>query len=149
VSAPAPRTPAPVAKDPILVIDDEKDLVRLIQRRLEVDGYKVVSASSAESGLAAVRAAAPALILLDIQLPAMDGLSFLRLLRRESEIPVILLSGRASDADRILGLKAGADDYVTKPFSLSELAARVECILRRRAKNGVAKNGVKKRRPSA
>ncbi len=144
MTAAAPRTPASATKGPILVIDDEKDLVRLIQRKLQQDGYGVVCAGSAETGLALARKSAPTLILLDVQLPAMDGLSFLRLFRQESDVPVILLSGRGSDVDRILGLKAGANDYVVKPFSLSELVARVECILRRRPADGV-----KKRRPSA
>ena len=143
MTASEPRRNAAKAAGPILVIDDEKDLVRLIQLRLERDEYKVISAGDAESGLKIAREACPALILLDIELPAMDGLGFLRLLRQESQVPVILLSGRGSDVDRILGLKAGADDYVAKPFSLSELAARVECLLRRRAKDGG-----KKQRPS-
>jgi DNA-binding response OmpR family regulator len=143
MTSPAPR-PNEVATGPILIIEDERDLVRLLKRRLETDGFTVVAAFSAESGLKIAREDAPALILLDIALPAMDGLTFLRLLRQESRIPVILLSGRGSDVDRILGLKAGADDYVAKPFSVAELVARVECVLRRHAKDGE-----KKRRPSA
>ena len=144
MSAPAPREKPPVATGPILIIEDEKDLVRLLQRRLEQSGYKVVTAFSAESGLKLAREDSPALILLDIALPAMDGLTFLRLLRRESRVPVILLSGRGSDVDRILGLKAGADDYVAKPFSVGELLARIECVLRRRGKDAESKS-----RPSA
>ena len=131
------RATGSIATGRILIIEDEKDLVRLIQRRLELDGYKVASASNAESGLKIAREIAPTLIVLDIQLPTMDGLTFLRLFRQESRIPVILLSGRCSDVDRILGLKAGADDYVVKPFSLDELVARIECLLRRRVKSSV------------
>ena len=133
-----------IATRRILIVEDEKDLVRLIQRRLESDGYEVLSTGNAESGLRIASEAVPALIIMDIGLPAMDGLSFLRLLRKKSGIPVILLSGRSSDVDRILGLKAGADDYVTKPFSLNELVVRIELLLRRHVKGEV-----KKRRPSA
>lgn len=142
---PAARgTKAPATTARILVIEDERDLVRLLKRSLEQAGYAVAAAYSAESGLKIARDEAPALILLDIALPAMDGLTFLRLLRKESRVPVILLTGRASDVDRILGLKAGADDYVAKPFSVGELLARVECVLRRRSRDGEPKA-----RPSA
>ena len=144
MTASAPR-PAPAAAGTILIIEDERDLVRILQKRLEMDGYKVVAARSAEAGFKRFQEEAPALILLDIVLPAMDGLAFLRLLRKESRIPVILLSGRGSDVDRILGLKAGADDYIAKPFSLGELLARVECVLRRRAKDAERKPGPRAR----
>lgn len=139
MTTPAPRTMASVATGPVLVIEDEKGLVRMIQRRLELEGLKVLSAASAESGLKLARESAPALVLLDIALPAMDGLTLLRQLRQESRVPVILLSGRCSEVDRIIGLRAGADDYLAKPFSLGELVARIECLLRRRAKVGVKK----------
>jgi DNA-binding response OmpR family regulator len=133
------RVPRPGEKyaSTVLIVEDEKDLVRLIRRRLELDGYKVLSAASAEAALKLAREDAPALILLDIALPAMDGLSFLRLFRQESQVPVILLSGRCSDVDRIIGLKAGADDFLSKPFSMGELTARIECVLRRGAGRGV------------
>ena len=133
-----------VPTENILIVEDEKDLVRLIQKKLEKDGYGVVLAGSAESALKIARETPPSLLLLDIELPTMDGLTFLRLLRRESQVPVIILSGRSTDVDRILGLKAGANDYIVKPFSLEELVARIDCILRRR-ENGDAS----KRRPSA
>ncbi|HXS99716.1 MAG TPA: response regulator transcription factor [Elusimicrobiota bacterium] len=135
---------APAAAATILIIEDERDLVRLLKRCLGEAGYAVCAAFSAESGLKLARDESPALILLDIALPAMDGLTFLRLLRKESQVPVILLSGRGTDVDRILGLKAGADDYVPKPFSLGELLARIACVLRRRSADAP-----KKRRPSA
>lgn len=117
----------------VLVIDDEKDLVRLLRHSLEKSGYRVVSAPSAESGLKKLRASEPDLILLDIMLPGMDGLEFLRALRRESDVPVILLSAKGAELDRVLGLKLGADDYVVKPFSLGELMARVAARLRKPA----------------
>jgi DNA-binding response OmpR family regulator len=102
----------------------------MLRERLEGAGYAVVSACDAAAGLALARETPPALILLDVALPGMGGLDFLRVLRRDSEVPVILLSARSSDVDRILGLKAGANDYVAKPFSMGELLARIECRLR-------------------
>ncbi|HXS99717.1 MAG TPA: response regulator transcription factor [Elusimicrobiota bacterium] len=117
-------------KEKILVVEDEKDLVRLIKHNLEKEGYSVLSAGTAEAGLKSARASKPGLIILDIMLPGIDGLEFLRLLRRESRTPVILLSAKRSETDRILGLKLGADDYVVKPFSHGELMARVEARLR-------------------
>lgn len=120
----------------VLVVEDEKDLVRLLRHNLEQGGYRVVCAPSAESGLAKLRAREPDLILLDIMLPGMDGLEFLRVLRRESDVPVILLSAKGSEVDRVLGLKLGADDYVVKPFSLGELMERVAARLRKPAPKG-------------
>ncbi|MBI2384767.1 MAG: response regulator transcription factor [Elusimicrobia bacterium] len=115
----------------IFVIDDEKDLVRLLRHNLEKGGYKVVSAPSAESGLKKIRESNPDLLILDIMLPGMDGLEFLRTLRGESDVPVILLSAKGSELDRVLGLKLGADDYMIKPFSMAELLARVAARLRK------------------
>lgn len=117
----------------ILVIDDEKDLVRLLRFNLEKAGYKVSSAPSAEAGLRQLRKSEPDLLILDVMLPGMDGLEFLRALRRESDVPVILLSAKGAPIDRVLGLKLGADDYVVKPFSLEELLARVAVRLRKPA----------------
>ncbi|MDD5305129.1 MAG: response regulator transcription factor [Elusimicrobia bacterium] len=114
----------------ILVIDDEKDLVRLLRHNLEKCGYRVISARDAESGLKLLRKAAPNLLILDIMLPGMDGLEFLRILRGESDVPVILLSAKGGELDRVLGLKLGADDYVVKPFSVDELMARIAARLR-------------------
>ncbi len=105
--------------------------MRLLRHNLEQDGFKVLSASDAESGLKLIRKSRPDLVVLDIALPRMDGLEMLAVLRRESAVPVILLSGRGGEADRILGLKLGADDYVVKPFSIGELSARVVARLRR------------------
>ena len=120
-------------KEKILVVEDEKDLVRLIRYNLEKEKFRVVSANDAETGLAIARKQKPDLIILDIMLPKMDGLDFLRALRKESQVPVVLLTAKRSELDRILGLKLGADDYVVKPFSVGELPARVEALLRRTA----------------
>jgi DNA-binding response OmpR family regulator len=115
----------------ILVVEDEKDLVRLIKYNFEREGYEVISAADGKSGLDSARRKKPDIILLDVMLPKMDGFEFCRLLRQESKCPVLFLTAKKSEVDRILGLKLGADDYVTKPFSVGELLARVEAILRR------------------
>ncbi len=117
-------------KEKILVVEDEKDLVRLIRHNLENEGYRVLSAGTAEAGLKIIRKSKPDAVILDIMLPGMDGLECLRQLRRDSRTPVILLCAKRSETDRILGLKLGADDYVVKPFSHGELMARVEARLR-------------------
>jgi DNA-binding response OmpR family regulator len=104
----------------------------VLRHNLEQDGFKVLVAYDAESGLKLIRRSAPDLVVLDITLPKMDGLELLGILRRESAVPVILLSGKGGELDRILGLKLGADDYVVKPFSIGELQARVAARLRRR-----------------
>ncbi len=121
-------------KPKILLVEDEKDLVKLIKYNLEKDGrFAVSSAGDGEAGLALARKSKPDLVILDIMLPKMDGLEFLRELRRESGVPVVLLTAKRGELDRILGLKLGADDYVCKPFSVGELGARVEALLRRAA----------------
>jgi DNA-binding response OmpR family regulator len=117
----------------ILVIDDEKDLVRLLRHNLEKAGYRVDSALSAEAGLKKLRKSEPDLLVLDVMLPGMDGLEMLRAVRQGSDVPVILLSAKGSEIDRVLGLKLGADDYVIKPFSVAELLARVAARLRKPA----------------
>jgi two-component system alkaline phosphatase synthesis response regulator PhoP len=118
-------------KEKILVVEDEKDLVRLIRYNLEKEKFRIISAGDAEAGLVMARKSKPDLIILDIMLPKMDGLDFLRSLRKESQVPVVLLTAKRSELDRILGLKLGADDYIVKPFSVGELHARVEAVLRR------------------
>jgi DNA-binding response OmpR family regulator len=118
-------------KGKVLVVEDEKDLVKLIRYNLEKDQYKVLAAGDAETGLVAARKSKPDIILLDIMLPKMDGLEFLRTIRKESQVPVVLLTAKRSELDRILGLKLGADDYIVKPFSIGELQARIEALLRR------------------
>jgi DNA-binding response OmpR family regulator len=118
-------------KEKILIIEDEKDLVRLIRYNLEKEKYRVTTARDAETGLKLARSSKPDLILLDIMLPKMDGLEFLKLMRSEIDVPILLLTAKRSEMDRILGLKLGADDYIVKPFSLGELQARIAGHLRR------------------
>lgn len=118
-------------KGKVLVIEDEKDLNHLVKYNLEKEGYQVQSCSNGESGLNAARKWNPDIILLDVMLPKMDGTEFCRIFRQESQTPIIFLTARKNEIDRVLGLKLGADDYVTKPFSVKELMARVETILRR------------------
>jgi len=115
----------------ILVIDDEPTIVNLVQAYLKPEGYEVFTAADGPSGLKAVRAFKPDLVVLDVMLPGMDGLELLSRLRRESQVYVILLTARTEETDKIVGLSVGADDYVTKPFSPRELVARVKAALRR------------------
>ncbi|MDD5656655.1 MAG: response regulator transcription factor [Elusimicrobia bacterium] len=125
-------------KGKILVVDDAPGMVRLIRMCLESEGYRVVCAASAEDALALLRRDKPDLVVLDIKLPGMDGFDCLRLLRRESCVPVVLVSARHAETDRVLGFKLGADDYMVKPFSVHELRARVETHLRRALAAGAA-----------
>jgi len=115
----------------VLVVDDDEAVRILLTRYLEMEGFEVVPVDGGATALAAIAAQRPDLVLLDLVLPAEDGLDILARLRRDSDLPVILLTSRSSEADRILGLKLGADDYVVKPFSAGELAARINSVLRR------------------
>jgi len=115
----------------VLVVDDDEAVRVLLTRYLEMEGFTVEQVKDGGEALAAISATQPDLVLLDLMLPAQDGLDLLTRLRRDSDVPVILLTGRSSEADRILGLKLGADDYVVKPFSLGELTARIASVLRR------------------
>jgi DNA-binding response OmpR family regulator len=115
----------------ILVVEDERDLNNLVRRHLEDEGHRVVQAFD---GLAAVQAAQAErldLVVLDWMLPRLDGLEVCRRVRRESIVPILMLTARSEEIDRVLGLEVGADDYLTKPFSIRELLARVRAILRR------------------
>jgi two-component system, OmpR family, alkaline phosphatase synthesis response regulator PhoP len=121
----------------ILVVDDEASIVSLITSYLQREGYEVRSTSDGPSALKAASAFKPDLIVLDIMLPKLDGLEVLRQLREESDAYVILLTARAEETDKVIGLASGADDYLTKPFSPRELVARVKAALRRwRASGG-------------
>lgn len=115
----------------ILVVDDEAKIVRLARDYLERSQYRVLAAADGRTALAIARQEKPDLVVLDLNLPGMDGLDVCRTLRRETDVPVIMLTARAEEADRLIGLELGADDYITKPFSPRELVARVRAVLRR------------------
>ncbi|MGB0389442.1 MAG: response regulator transcription factor [Ardenticatenaceae bacterium] len=115
----------------ILVIDDEAKIVEICRDYLAAGGFRVLTAHSGPSGLAAARRQRPDLIVLDLMLPGMDGLDVCRALRREGHIPIIMLTARVEEIDKLIGLELGADDYMTKPFSPRELVARVRAVLRR------------------
>lgn len=115
----------------ILVVDDEKKIVDLLRTYLERDGYHVTIAFDGRQALESFKREMLDLVILDIMLPGMDGLEVCREIRRSSQIPVIMLTARSEDADKLVGLELGADDYITKPFSPRELVARVRAVLRR------------------
>jgi len=115
----------------ILVVDDEPKIVKLARDYLEQSNYVVLTAVNGPQALAIARADKPDLIVLDLNLPGMDGLDVCRQLRRESDVPIIMLTARIEETDRLIGLELGADDYITKPFSPRELVARVRAVLRR------------------
>jgi DNA-binding response OmpR family regulator len=115
----------------ILVVDDEKRMVRFIRLNLEHDGFQVISAFNGKDAIEQVRSALPNLILLDVMLPDIDGFQVLQKIRQFSSVPVIMLTAKGEEEDRVRGLEWGADDYVTKPFSPRELVSRVRAVLRR------------------
>jgi len=115
----------------ILVVDDETKIIKLAKDYLEQGGFRVLSEVDGISALNTTRREHPDLIVLDLMLPGMDGLDVCRAIRRESAVPIIMLTARSEEADRLIGLELGADDYVTKPFSPRELVARVRATLRR------------------
>jgi DNA-binding response OmpR family regulator len=115
----------------VLVVDDEPPIRTIVRRYLEADGFAVAEAGDGESALAALREDPPDLVLLDVMLPGIDGLEVLRRLRSFSDAYVILVTARAEEVDKLVGLGVGADDYVTKPFSPREVTARVKAVLRR------------------
>jgi len=117
----------------VLVVDDEPKIVRLVADYLAAAGFAVVTARSGDEALMRVRTEAPDLVVLDLGLPGLDGLDVTRAIRRSGDLPIIILTARDDETDRIIGLELGADDYVTKPFSPRELVARVRAVLRRHA----------------
>jgi len=117
----------------ILVVDDEPHIVRVLKGYLESAGFQVITAYDGTEALAAFRREAPDLMVLDLMLPEVDGLDVARAVRRASAVPIIMLTARVDEADRLIGLELGADDYVTKPFSPREVVARVRAVLRRAA----------------
>ena len=140
------QTMSPPTDRPILVVDDDVKIVRLVRMYLERAGYRVIEATDGRSALAAIAAETPALVVLDIMLPEIDGLAVLRAVRRTDQTPVIILSARGLTDDRITGLGAGADDYLPKPFSPAELVLRVQRILER---TGVRAGRAERPRPRA
>ncbi|MDF5738643.1 MULTISPECIES: response regulator transcription factor RpaB [unclassified Nostoc] len=120
-----------IHKGKILVVDDEASIRRILQTRLEMIGYNVVQAKDGEEALSVFRRETFDLIVLDVMMPKLDGYGVCQELRKESDVPIIMLTALADVADRITGLELGADDYMTKPFSPKELEARIACLLRR------------------
>ncbi len=115
----------------ILLIEDTRELAQVIQRELENEGYRVCLAADGPSGLAAHTQQQPNLVILDWMLPGMDGLEVLRRIRQSANTPILMLTARNEEIDRVIGLEVGADDYLTKPFGMRELLARVHALLRR------------------
>jgi two-component system response regulator VicR len=120
-----------VTKGEVLIVDDEPGIIRLISMYLEREGFQTANARTGAEALEIVSKSSPALVILDIMLPDIDGWEVCRELRRTSDVPIIMLTAREGDEDKIVGLELGADDYVTKPFVPRELVARVKAILRR------------------
>ena len=115
----------------ILIVDDEPEIVALCRDYLVAAGYVVLAAGDGRAALAAIRTSRPDLVVLDLGLPGLDGLDVTRAVRRESAVPIVMLTARAEESDTLVGLELGADDYITKPFSPKELVARVRAVLRR------------------
>ena len=118
----------------ILIVEDDETLRQTLAYNLENEGHHVLAAADGPSGLDKARSDSPDLIVLDLMLPGLDGLSVCRILRREMDVPIIILSARSGEVDKIIGLDSGADDYITKPFGLGEFLARVRVALRRQPK---------------
>jgi two-component system alkaline phosphatase synthesis response regulator PhoP len=115
----------------ILIVDDEPQIVEICKDYLKVAGYDTVTASNGLQGVSLARREKPDLIVLDLMMPEMDGLEVTRTIRRESGVPIIMLTARVEETDKLIGLELGADDYITKPFSPRELVARIRVVLRR------------------
>lgn len=122
-----------MTKEKILIVEDEAPLRESLSYTLRQEGYDVSAAKNGEEGLSLARATRPDLILLDLMLPGFSGLEVCRILRKESTVPVIMLTAKDSETDKIVGLELGADDYITKPFSIPEVLARMRAVLRRSA----------------
>ena len=115
----------------VLIVADQPDIVRLVRDYLERAGFRVLTAGDGEQALQVARSSHPDLVILDLTLPRLDGLDVARALRRDGDVPIIMLTARTEESDRVAGLELGADDYVTKPFSAREMVARVRAVLRR------------------
>ncbi len=117
----------------VLIVEDDRNIAELLQLYLEKEGYAVTLAADGGQGLSKFRSLSPDLVLLDVMMPVMDGWSVCRAIRAESKTPVIMLTAKGETDDKVAGLKAGADDYITKPFEMKEVLARIEAVLRRSA----------------
>jgi DNA-binding response OmpR family regulator len=115
----------------VLIVEDEPTIAETLAYLLREDGYNVAMADTGPGGLHAFQTLAPDLILLDLMLPGMNGIEVCRTIRRSSNVPIIMVTARAAELEKVVGLEAGADDYLTKPFSIAELRARVQSLLRR------------------
>jgi DNA-binding response OmpR family regulator len=118
-------------KPTILIVEDDRRIAALVAKNLEAAGYDCTVVGEGDAALAAIERHTPALIVLDLGLPGISGIEVTRRVRRDSDLPILMLTARSSEADKVLGLEIGADDYLTKPFSTSELVARVRALLRR------------------
>ena len=132
-------------KPVILLADDDELLIKVLQRELEREGYDVLTCLDGERALDLTRHAAPDLILLDVMMPKRNGWEVCREIRAESDVPIIMLTARGEEMDKVMGLRLGSDDYVVKPFGLFELLARIEAMLRRA---NMSRNGQSKTRPT-
>ncbi|MCK5428591.1 MAG: response regulator transcription factor, partial [Anaerolineales bacterium] len=121
----------------ILVVDDKKELRTLLKQYLSQEGFEVVSAGDGREALFIARQEKPDLIILDLMMPEMGGYEFMRTYNREVDTPTIILTAKLEESDKVLGLELGADDYVTKPFSMNELTARIRAVLRRSEKRAI------------
>ena len=126
--------------NPILIVDDNEQIVQILAQYVKAEGWPCLTARSGEEALSLFDAAAPSLILLDIMLPGIDGMEVCRRIRSVSSVPILMITARDEDADRILGLDIGADDYIVKPFEVKELLARVHAVLRRTGDDGKPKS---------
>ena len=120
-----------MANEKILIVEDEKDLIKVLKYNLEKEGFRVVTATDGETGLSQFRKEKPDAVILDLMLPKLDGFEFCKIVRTESKIPILMVTAKTDEVDRVLGLEIGADDYVTKPYSVREVLARIRAVLRR------------------
>jgi DNA-binding response OmpR family regulator len=131
----------PAVSGPVLIVEDDKNIASLVAVYLEKEGFKAIQAYDGQQALESARLHNPAFIILDLMLPKIDGLEVCKELRRSSDVPILMLTARGDEIDRILGLSLGADDYMVKPFSPRELVARVKAILRRAKSNLSTQSG--------
>jgi two-component system alkaline phosphatase synthesis response regulator PhoP len=128
-----------MAGEKILIVEDEKHLVKVLKYNLEKEGYRVLTAGDGEAGLRLCRGEKPDLVILDIMLPKLDGFELCKAVRQSAKTPILMLTAKTAEVDKVLGLELGADDYVTKPFSVREVMARIKALLRRASDTGSGK----------